>query len=207
MEQYRGKLSVAQIVEGMNGALRNGRALLEDAELLFEAKRYARACSLAILSIEECGKVPIMRGMLGCHDDKALKAKWREYRSHQIKNVMWILPQLVAEGAKKLTDLRQIFAPGAEHPKVLDDLKQVGFYTDCLGKGNWSMPSVAVDEDLATSILGIAKVFAGRREIGEREIELWIEYVEKGSRAHSENLREYFRAMSREGWRPPPSKL
>jgi hypothetical protein len=64
------------------------------------------------------------------------------------------------------------------------------------------MPSVAVDEDLATSILGIAKVFAGRREIGEREIELWIEYVEKGSRAHSENLREYFRAMSREGLAP-----
>ncbi len=70
----RGKLSVAQMVEGMNAARKNGRPLLEEAKLLFEAERYARACSLAILAIEECGKTPILRGMLAAHDDKALKA-------------------------------------------------------------------------------------------------------------------------------------
>jgi AbiV family abortive infection protein len=199
MEQYRGKLSVAQVVEGMNAALHNGRALLEDASLLFDAKRFARACSLAILSIEECGKIPILRGMLAVREDKPLRAKWREYRSHQMKNVMWILPELVVQGAKKLAELRRIFDPDAEHPKFLDDLKQIGFYTDCLGKANWSRPEVVINEDLATSILAVAKVFVGRREITEREIEFWIEHVEHGAGTPTENLREYFKAMNKKG--------
>ncbi|MGM0985309.1 MAG: AbiV family abortive infection protein, partial [Pseudomonadota bacterium] len=50
------------------------------------------ANSLATLSIEESGKVSILRAMSLARDEKELKEEWRRYRSHTNKNVQWILP-------------------------------------------------------------------------------------------------------------------
>lgn len=36
-------------------------------------------------------------------------------------------------GMIKLDDLRPLFEPDAEHPYILDQLKQIAFYTDSLG--------------------------------------------------------------------------
>ena len=46
----------------MNAARRNARRLAEDAKLLLEAGRYPTATALAVLSIEESGKMSILRG-------------------------------------------------------------------------------------------------------------------------------------------------
>lgn len=54
-------------------ALRNGSGLLEDARLLFEAKRYARATALAILSEEEFLKAFLL-------DNAALQGNWDNAR-------------------------------------------------------------------------------------------------------------------------------
>ncbi|WP_152551782.1 AbiV family abortive infection protein [Ralstonia pseudosolanacearum] len=56
------------------------------------------------------------------------------YRSHTKKNVAWILlEQTNRTGMIKLDDLRPLFEPDAEHPYILDQLKQIAFYTDSLG--------------------------------------------------------------------------
>lgn len=57
LPQFKGELSAAQIASGMNAARRNARRLADDARLLLDAERFSSAASIAVLSIEESGKV------------------------------------------------------------------------------------------------------------------------------------------------------
>jgi AbiV family abortive infection protein len=89
IQTYRGKLSPKQIAEGMNAAARCAKRLYEDAETMLAAGRFPTACSLAILSIEEAGKMSVLRE-LSCATNKArLNVAWRRYGDHREKNVQW----------------------------------------------------------------------------------------------------------------------
>ena len=102
---------------------------------------------------------------------------WKDYRSHRAKNTKWILPQLVAEGARQLDDFRVATDPTEEHTALLDQVKQIGFYTDCLGNAHWSEPSKVIDCELAHSLVAVAELLAKSREITTKEVELWIEHM------------------------------
>ena len=80
-------------------------------------------------------------------------------------------------GARYLDDFRPLFESEAEHPYILDKVKQISFYTDCLGKANWFEPSVAIDEELAKMLTQIAKLFAKDTEVKVKEIELWVKHM------------------------------
>ena len=177
LDSYRGNLDNKQIADGINAARRNARRLFEDAQLLLEAHRYPSAASLAILSIEESGKAHIIRGMAIATTDAEVAQHWKYYRSHTKKNIMWLLPQLVMQGARRLDDLRTLFESTAEHPYILEQVKQIGFYTDCLGKINWSEPTEVVDKELATMLTQIAKIFIAKNEVTTKEIELWVKHI------------------------------
>jgi len=60
---------------------------------------------------------------------------------------------------------------------MLDQLKQVGFYTDCLGNAHWSTPSQVIDESLARMLVRIAQLFSRGSEHTEKEVLLWIQYI------------------------------
>lgn len=192
----------SQIAAGMNAAQENAIQLLEDAELLFNSSRYPRATSLAILSIEESGKVSILRELALAKGATEVKKIWQSYRSHTKKNASWILPELVSRGARKLEDFREIFLESAEHPALLENLKQISFYTDCLGKAHWSKPSEVIDRDLAKLIIDISRLMLGKNQHTAREIELWIQHIKpvwKGSMEDMKNaLYEWFKAMAKE---------
>jgi AbiV family abortive infection protein len=158
LDAYRGSLTPAQIAEGINHAAHNARRLVEDAELLIDSGRFPSACSLAALAIEEAGKVSILRELALARSDSEVRGSWKRYRSHTQKNVTWLLPQLASSGASKLADFKPLFEDGAEHPELLDQVKQLGFYTDCLGEAHWSVPDEVIDEKLARSIVGTAKL-------------------------------------------------
>jgi len=136
--QYTGPLDVEQAAEGITKARANAQSLLADAELLLEHQRWARATALAILSIEEAGKVALIRELLLARDEAELREGWRAYRSHSKKNVLWILPDLAAKGARSFEDLSPVGDPTSDHPQVLDSLKQTAFYSDVYGNGRWS---------------------------------------------------------------------
>src|ERR1035437_2550915 len=104
VQQYRGRLSSAEIAQGMNAARENAKRLAKDAQLLLENERYASALALAILSIEEAGKEPVLRGLAVASDEKQLQERWRDYRSHTSKNAFWPLHHLLQEGASKPED-------------------------------------------------------------------------------------------------------
>lgn len=177
LDQYKAKLSPYEIAEGMNAAAANARRLVEDAELLLTHDRFPSALSLAALSIEESGKLSILRSIAVARDQKELSDAWREYRSHTRKNKTWPFLQMFLTGARRLSDFRPLFHDGAEHPYLLDKVKQLGFYTDCLGKMHWSVPKDVIDQELAEQIVNIAKLQIPKREVTEREIELWIEHI------------------------------
>lgn len=177
LDAYKGRLTPAKISEGMNAACRNANRLVDDAFLLLGARRFPSALALAILAIEEAGKLPILTRLAIARSDAEYAEIWKEYRSHTSKNRMWTFPSLVAAGARALEDFRPLFSPGAEHPYKLDQLKQIAFYTDCLGNAHWSNPEEVIDESLAQSIAQTAKILAGSPTHTEKEITLWIEYM------------------------------
>ena len=161
----------------MNAARDNASRLLDDAKLLADSGRYASATALAILSIEEAGKDAILRELSYATDPSAIKDAWRRYRSHTSKNVTWVAPDLAMKGARTLDDFAHVFDDASDHPYVLDQLKQVAMYTDCLGKANWSKPDRVIGKDLALIILRTAGIFASRKTVTSEEIELWIHYM------------------------------
>lgn len=170
---YRGRLTAAEVAFGMDAAARNARRLASDAQLLFDAGRYPTSFSIASLSIEESGKVSILRH-ISVSNDGSLKKRWADFRNHKSKNLMWIFRYLVSEGAKTLDDFSKIFNKDSDHGALLDSLKQLGLYTDCYGNRHWSEPHEVIDEKLAQGILEVAKILAPKRETSAREMELWM---------------------------------
>tara|TARA_Y100001954_G_C15746603_1_gene571381 strand:- start:488 stop:1186 length:699 start_codon:yes stop_codon:yes gene_type:complete len=204
--QYRSVLTAQQVADGMNLAMKNARRLANDAELLLSNDCFPTAASVATLSIEESGKMAILRRLSSAFDDKSAKPLWKEYRSHTAKNQMWILPQLFAQGASQLREFVAMFDESADHPKLLDQIKQIGFYTDCLGNVHWTTPDAVIDEELAKMLVQTAKILAGGREIVAAEIELWIKHVGPhldGSQSDAEaGLKQWYEEMQHIGLCP-----
>jgi AbiV family abortive infection protein len=175
--QYRGALSASEIAEGMNVAHQNAVRLVRDARLLFDNKSYASAVALSILAIEEAGKGPVLRGLALAHDEAELREAWRNYRSHTKKNVLWPLIDLYTKGARRANDFLPLFQSDAEHPFILDQLKQLSFYTDCLRKGHWSVPEEVATKEIAEDLLKIAEGLSHGRKVTTEEIDLWIQYI------------------------------
>lgn len=178
LEQYCGLLSAEEIARGMNAARDNARRLLEDARLLLDKGSYATAFALAALSIEESGKLSILRGLALARDEGEAKKYWREYRSHTRKNLLWPLIDTAASGARRARDFAPLLDPDAEHPHLLDKLKQISFYTDCFRKGHWSVPGDVINKELAEGLLLTAGVLTGTWNVTSEEIELWIQFLQ-----------------------------
>jgi AbiV family abortive infection protein len=174
--QYRGALTPEQASEGIALARANASRLIADAELLLDADRHPSAIALAILAIEELGKVQIIKMIVLHSEEAALKKSWREYRSHRAKNVQWIIPSLAAGGARTLIDLKPATDIEGEHTAMLDTIKQLAFYTDCLNASpHWSAPVDVIDPEFAESIIAVAKLLNRDRVTEVKELELWVE--------------------------------
>ena len=203
LSQYRGRLSPAQIVNGMNAAIRNARRLADDARTLFDLERYPTAASIAVLSIEESGKVSILRHFAMARDLPSCRRIWKDYRNHRSKNVAWILPNLVAAGARDLDSLHLAAQSDAEHTALLNNVKQIGLYSDCLGKVHWSEPDRVIDRRLAQMLVKIADIFATKEAVTPEEIELWIAHLGPVYGAPIETMKEallnWYRAMNEAG--------
>ena len=175
--QHRGPISLAMIAEGMNVARTNAKRLFDDASALHEVRRTHSAAALAILSIEESGKISILRQMVLCENEDEWRQSWKNYRSHTSKNVAWIVGELAAKGAKTLDELRPIVDADSDHPNVLDNLKQLCLYTDCVNNSKWTSPDAMEMKELAPYLLLMAKAFIKGSDVTEKELQLWRFHV------------------------------
>ena len=203
LSQYRGTLAPAQIADGMNAAIRNARRLADDARALFDLERYPTATSIAVLSIEESGKVSILRHFAIARDLPNCRRIWQDYRNHRSKNVAWILPDLVAAGARDLDSLYLAAQSDAEHTALLNNVKQIGLYSDCLGNAHWSEPEKVIDRRLAQMLVKSADLFATKAAVTPEEMELWIAHLGPAYGAPLETMKEallnWYRAMNDAG--------
>lgn len=79
-------LTNEQLADIANAASANCRAILADAELLFEAGRYPRAHALAILALEEFGKHVFTVSAMNRQDVTGFwRAYHRRFRDHKAK--------------------------------------------------------------------------------------------------------------------------
>ncbi|RMP45673.1 hypothetical protein ALO95_200213 [Pseudomonas syringae pv. antirrhini] len=205
LDAFRGPIDCAQAAEGINAANANARRLAADAQTLLDAGGYASAVSLAALAIEESGKVSILRAIVLADDEQSLKAEWKRYRSHTSKNCHWIFADLVANGAKHLDDLYPIYDDASDHPHILDQVKQLGFYTDCLGaQSHWSLPADVIGVELATALVRSAKLFSNRSPVTEREMQLWVKHMrpvwKRDVQGMKQALVDFYAAMQLEGF-------
>lgn len=209
VSQYGGKLSPADVAEGINASRRNAKRLADDAAFMLEAKRLPSALALAILSIEESGKAGILRAIGMASTDAELKQYWKEYRSHKSKNALWAAFDYIAKGARKLDDFAGLFDPNEDHPQVLDELKQLAVYTECVRVGRWVEPTSVAEQPLVESIVTIASTFATEKMVSAEELEIYFRHLGPVRESNPGWIQQAFvnayAEMQRRGVKPPGS--
>jgi hypothetical protein len=96
------------------------------------------------------------------------------------EEAMWMLPDPALSGARSLDEFKPLFADDADHPMVLDGVKQIAFYTDCYRVGLWSIPKVVIDAKLASQMVTVARIFVGDgAPTTPREIDLWVKHFSR----------------------------
>lgn len=185
LKPYSGPLTPGQAAAGITAALSNAQSLLEDARVLAEHQRWARAAALAILSMEEAGKVHLLRLLAVAKTHDQLKRAWQDYRLHTKKNIFVRLPEYVKRGTAiadfRIEDFRSLLAPDAEHPFETEAVKQVALYTDCLGNAHWSVPSDVISAEMLPALLLAAETLIGAGHIGgmvsEAELAIFVKHL------------------------------
>jgi AbiV family abortive infection protein len=171
---YRGRLTPAQMAEGISVSNYNAARLLEDATLLAKNERYPSAVALAILAIEESAKAGVLRAMAMCRNETEMKSHWRQFRNHSAKNIMSFAPLLDQKQAlaKNLDSLSAM----TSDTRAVEDLKQTATYTDCIQLPDhieWWIPEV-VDKRTADVWLTLARLVVKAETVTTEEVELWI---------------------------------
>ncbi|MCY4596450.1 MAG: AbiV family abortive infection protein [Bryobacterales bacterium] len=126
-----------------------------------------------------------------------------DFKHHRSKNVAWIIPRLVIQGARTLESLRIAADQSAEHTEFLEEVKQKALYADFDSKSSWNEPEDQIDEAFAGYLVNTAESLASGEAVTEREIELWIEYMSPSYGAPLEHqkisLSIWYAAMRQEG--------
>ncbi|HEY7270094.1 MAG TPA: AbiV family abortive infection protein, partial [Dehalococcoidia bacterium] len=85
MDKYP-TVTVEEVLRGAELALKNAGDLIDDAVVLLEAGRPQRAIALAVLGMEELGKIPRMLQVQRYEADGRMKAYWKHFRDHDAKS-------------------------------------------------------------------------------------------------------------------------
>lgn len=165
-------LTLEQIARAMNAARRNSRALIEDARILLAAGRRARAAALAILSIEESGKVDVFRCLVGARDAQERLEFLKDLTSHRVKNAHWIIGALRESYPFPMLMRTAIQGSDGAHTAYLDKLKQAALYTDFDAEGACKEPESVVSHALARELIHCASELASDAITTARELEL-----------------------------------
>lgn len=126
---------------------KNAQSLSFDALLLKEHNRLSRSISLAVLAIEEIGKMEIVRRIFRCKDSNQRAKLWNDFRNHKAKNNQWVFYYLKINNATK-KDYDDIVGKGKNASNFLDGLKMSAFYVDIDNKGKIYSPD-HLDERLS----------------------------------------------------------
>jgi len=143
-----------------------------------------------------------LRKMATATTQQEISELWKSYRRHVDKHILTLVTDRITTGGRVLSDFRDCVTDDTKDEKaIFDALKQVGFYTDCLGKIHWSQPSDVIDELLARRFVADAKAMSAcQHPVTTREIELWTKHMQSGHTR--QNLLAWATAMENEKLQP-----
>ena len=177
---YNGMLTLRGVTEGANLSIRNSWRLFRSAELLFTAKDYAGAVALSVLALEENGKYLTLMPIL---DGIESKRKWKDVRKHTCKtkelNAYLALLKLLPEGRLSKEEAVNDIGWTSDVQKMIDVLKQKGFYVDCVGTGHWQYPPETFSDFFSFLILLMVRSVMRESLFTEDEIRRWREQIVK----------------------------
>ena len=89
-------LSTKKAINGIAACFRNSKALLEDANILFDSKKYCRSFALSQFSIEEAGKSLILfevyfKILIGKRNEIDFSEVSKNFKSHISKSLKTVL--------------------------------------------------------------------------------------------------------------------
>lgn len=143
VERYSGALSLEQISTGISACIENALDLFGDAMLLYEHKRHARALSLLLTSLQEAGKVALLRQMTlhSSKDQQAWSHLWKRFRNHETKDAFGQSAKITRDA---LGNPGEAFLQQGRYNKTTapakEKIRQFGQYVDFIKKDDkwWS---------------------------------------------------------------------
>jgi AbiV family abortive infection protein len=161
------KLSRGQLVELAKKSISNANALVTEAELLFQAKHWARTAFLCHTAGEEFGKsivcmsatMDVARGVIDW------KKFWKRFLNHHAKaKAIDVFETMILGDPDPLEDY---FAKLDENTAALFEGRNLALYTAAADDGTVWEPSEGIPENMATDALKWAK---GRSRLVEDAI-------------------------------------
>jgi AbiV family abortive infection protein len=124
----------------MRACLRNAEELLDESELLIGHGRYARAVALALIALEEMGKLPMLANSprYGSDAGRWKKGFWKRFRDHREKIFLQdvLFPLASMEPDYDAASEKKMLAPWGKYAL----LREAAFYAD-FEKSEFVVPS------------------------------------------------------------------
>lgn len=162
-------ISLAMVNSGIDLMIKNATRLYSDAELLYNHKRFPTSCSLAVLSIEELGRifVCLKAAKTDPENKEEMKAVQKALSGHIEKQS---IVQMLEAFRSKDGEIEKAYVAlnKIEESHGINNIKQWGFYVDP-GNGIWLTPNDRVNEDHTRCLLNCASAlisFFSRLPVG-----------------------------------------
>ena len=156
--RYEGPLSKPKTAEAIGLCLKNSDELIQDARLLFTHGRYARAFALAIVSLEEVGKIPMLTRALSFHamETHQWKHFWKRFRSHVEKRQLTAGLYSISTGSGSAHLILVRWMKERHWEKETEALKQMAFYVDASSRTHVTCPSKLFPKYVASDAINLA---------------------------------------------------
>lgn len=146
-----GKRFATAAEEGYKKCLGNARSLIDAAKILQSANHHPPACGIAVLALEELGKLNLLgRTVAYPH---LMRSFSKMFRRHPIKQLHFILSCLFHTQKTVGPDaVKSILNRTPKLRMTFDEIKQKGFYVDYDG-GRFIAPEETINRDLAQAVI------------------------------------------------------
>ncbi|OKA30820.1 AbiV family abortive infection protein [Bacillus cereus] len=152
------KLTVDEVEKMRLKVIENASELIEDAKLLLENKRYARAYTLSHLMCEELSKIPMFgRALTESAMDK--NYNWKDLHKRLVNHnpkirLFMMMPTVNIKGLEKVVGISMSQGVNA-YEKALNNLKNNSLYSG-FQNNDFKKPSEVITKEIAEAMFEIA---------------------------------------------------
>lgn len=180
------KIEISEIKRGIELSIQNSFELIEDAEILFEKKKYSRAYTLSQLALEELGKSIMLydfynKLQMDKRNEIDFKLFRKNFRDHRMKTFESIVINLLMKGDSKSPEFKKIALDNFKDIQknkqgYYDNLKNNSLYVS-LDNDVFKKPSEIFEKNQVLEFLEQAKskiIFSSERTLKWLRMDEWL---------------------------------